>query len=216
MALARGGLETIYNLLLANRQIFRETHEIAYARYYEDFSQIPQLYNICLKNERRTMQTPVQEWEIRPDHVWQPKCHSVEAFAASRLPTIRLNIWPLENGERKKEWSKLQRFLQSLATELAKANATASVGLYLPVFDKAHWSQLLKAIKPVTRISKSCDIIITSRIPLKQRTDEPLRSFCNDLSRNADTDTRIDYHVESQPHWTDAKRAPDRGCCSSC
>ncbi len=86
-------------------------------------------------------------------------------------PKAFVSLRTFVSGHWKEEWHKFQAFFREPARELFKKKVTTSSNIHLPVIDKAGWSQLLKARKPVTHISHQCNIGIMSRVPLEQHTD---------------------------------------------
>ena len=120
-----------YDLLLANRQIYKEAQHVARRHLSAQLQESQQTLSLYQKQVGVSLGCPTWSWVVGTGMTYHPKNLNPESLAALRLPMLGLSIYETEGSFRDGfELDKLSEFCCKLRTALDKEGATRTLELH--------------------------------------------------------------------------------------
>ena len=117
-----------YDLLLANRQIYREAHHIARRQHLAQLQESQQIFCLYQTQVEVGLGSPTWNWVVGSGKAYHPKKLNAETLAALRLPMLGLRIYKT-CGFVNEHVDGLREFCSKLRTALDKEGATRTLEL---------------------------------------------------------------------------------------
>ena len=153
-------MPTYFEILLANRRIYKEARSIARYEYRRQLRLQPHVYKIEI-NLPEAIQSP-RKWHLKPDVAWAPKCRNVFDVAKLQLPIIGLTMYNCYDQRIKERLQNLRTFFFELVKALQEQGATRNIQVHLPDYNFAerYWKYIFLAVEPLSQLRDSCDVAL--------------------------------------------------------
>ena len=120
-----------YDLLLVNRQIYKEAQHVARGHHIAQLQESQQILCLHQKQVGFNFGCPTWSWVVGSSMTYHPKSLNPESLAALRLPMLGLNVCEIESSYSDGfELGSLSEFCCKLRTALDKEGATRTLELH--------------------------------------------------------------------------------------
>ena len=172
-----------YDLLLANRQIYKEAHHVARRQHLAQLQESQQIFCLYQKQVEVGLGSPTCSWVVGSGKAYHPKKLNAETLAALRLPMLGLRIYKT-CGFVNEHVDSLREFCCKLRTALDKEGATRTWELHFSrqILDEDYHFKLLADMRGLLSPPSTYSVTI---VHYKESRAFELRIFVNVIGSTA-------------------------------
>ena len=175
-----------YDLLLANRQIYKEAQHVARRHHVAQLQESQQTLRLYQKQVGFYLGSPTWGWIVGSGKTYHPKNLNPESLAALRLPMLGLSIYETEGSYRDGfELGNLNEFCCKLRTALDKEGATRTLELHFTGEKINQRQQIFGLLFDMRALLCPPITYSVTIVDYKERRVNAIRAFLNSLVCNA-------------------------------